>query len=173
MDPSLKSFGFPRWGGYGKDTDTVSVRTCDFRGCMNKADFPAPKSPQSSERWHFCQTHAAEYNRNWNFFEGMTDDEAKRYEKEESRTSEGFTRAGTYDWGGATDADGLSRTERAAFNTLELEPDATQAEIKSQFRKLAKKYHPDRAGDDPTAIESFQAVQMAYDLLKVKEATSF
>ena len=173
MDPTLKSFGFPRWGGYGKETDTVTVRTCDYRGCSEKADFPAPKSPQSKDRWYFCQTHAAEYNRNWNFFDGMSEEEAKRYQKEESRTNEGFTRAGTYDWGGATDADGLSRTERAAYDTLELDPTASQADIKSQFRRLAKKYHPDRAGDDPTALERFQQIQTAYDLLREKDPGKF
>jgi len=165
----MKKFGFPRWGGYGKDTDTVTVRTCDYRGCSSKADFPARKSPNSDERWHFCQPHAAEYNRNWNFFDGMTAEEAKRYAHDEARTADGFAKADTYaDWGGAEDSDGLTKNERIAFDILELEPGAGQDEIKTNFRRLAKKYHPDRSGEDPTAIERFQQVQMAYDLLKEK-----
>ena len=164
----IKSFGFPRWGGYGKETDATTVRTCDYRGCNDKADFPAKKSPTSNERWYFCQRHAAEYNRNWNFFDGMSAEEAKRYAHEESRTAEGFARAATYDWGGAEDSDGFTKNERIAFEVLELEPGASQEEIKTSFRRLAKKWHPDRSGDDPTAIEKFQQIQAAYDLLREK-----
>ena len=31
--PQSKSWGFPRWGGYGKDTEAVTVRTCEWDGC--------------------------------------------------------------------------------------------------------------------------------------------
>ena len=46
------------------------VRLCDRHGCTEPGDRPAPKSPNSPERWYFCEAHAAEYNRNWNYFEG-------------------------------------------------------------------------------------------------------
>lgn len=34
----------------------------------------APKSPDRLREYHnFCQAHAREYNKNWNFFQGMSD----------------------------------------------------------------------------------------------------
>ena len=33
------------------------------------------------------------------------------------------------------------------YNVLEIRRDATQEEIKSQYRKLARKYHPDTIGN--------------------------
>src|SRR4028118_2439080 len=69
-------WGFPRWRGYGSGRGAQQVRLCDRDGCEEPGDRPAPKSPNSRERWHFCERHAAEYNRNWNYFEGLTAEDA-------------------------------------------------------------------------------------------------
>ena len=45
---------------------------CDRHGCDEPGDRPAPKAPNKPDRWYFCERHAAEYNRNWNYFEGLT-----------------------------------------------------------------------------------------------------
>jgi curved DNA-binding protein len=47
------------------------------------------------------------------------------------------------------------------YNTLGVGKTATQEEIKSAYRKLASKHHPDRGGDTAT----FQKIQGAYDTL--------
>ena len=64
-------WGFPRWRGYGSSRETTTVRLCDRHGCEEPGDCPAPKAPNSPERWMFCQKHAAEYNRKWDYFEGL------------------------------------------------------------------------------------------------------
>jgi len=162
------NFGFPRWGGYGRDSEAVHVRQCDRAGCSARGDRPAPKSPGSRERWYFCQQHAAEYNRGWNFFTGMSEEEAAAYADRERRTANGFRQSGTYAWGGAADEDGLTRGERDAFAVLELEPTADGVEIKSRFRDLAKRYHPDRNPGDEAAARRFQEVRAAYELLRMR-----
>jgi len=164
----IKSFGFPRWGEYGRDKDTKALQMCDYTGCNETGPHPAPKSPGSRERWHFCKSHAAEYNRNWDFFAGMSDDEAKRHMHDNSQSGEAFSHAKTYEWGGAVDENGFTSTEQAAFDVLELESTADQAAIKSQYRKLAKTYHPDANSGDPQAAERFYQIQSAYDLLREK-----
>ncbi len=82
-------WGFPRWRSYGaKGRDAAKVRLCDREGCDEPGDRPAPKSPNSRERWYFCEAHAAEYNKNWNYFAGLTAEEAaKRAAKEERGAS--------------------------------------------------------------------------------------
>src|SRR3546814_18706465 len=57
-------------------------RACDHPGCRVAAIARAPKSRDMlDEHYWFCQQHAAEYNRNWNFFAGMRS-EARRVGKE-------------------------------------------------------------------------------------------
>lgn len=165
MSRAKKSWGFPRWGDYGVESDPVGVRICDFEGCAEKADHPAPKSPSTDDRWWFCINHAAEYNRNWNFFEGLSGEQARVYAEREARTNAGYSEAGTYSWGGSTDKDGVSRVEREALDVLELEASATPAQIKARFRTLAKALHPDRNPGDVEAQEAFHKVRAAYDLL--------
>lgn len=52
------------------------------------------------------------------------------------------------------------------WETLGVTKSATQDEIKSAYRKLAKKYHPDTNSDDPDAARKFRKVTEAYQVLK-------
>ncbi len=168
MSRTRKNWGFPKWGDYGQDRDAVTVRMCDYQGCDSLGEHRAPKSPFSDEKWFFCAHHAAEYNRNWNFFTGMTDAEAQAFAEEETRTAEGYSQANTWSWGGAMDEDGVSKVERDAYAVLELEPDATDAELKAQYRKLAKRHHPDANAGSKESEHLFRKVCAAYALLQEK-----
>ena len=46
---------------------------------------------------------------------------------------------------------------------------STNEEIKLEYRKLAKKYHPDANLNDPNAEEKFKELNAAYDTLTNKE----
>lgn len=52
------------------------------------------------------------------------------------------------------------------YDVLGVAQSADAAEIKSAFRKLAMKYHPDRNSGDPTAEQKFKEINEAYDILK-------
>ena len=145
-------WGFPRWRGYGAAREAERVRTCDRHGCEEPGDRPAPKSPHSRERWYFCERHAAEYNRNWNYFEGLTAEEAAAREAEEQSGASAFRQAGHYGWGGPGDGS-RSRDEMRAL----------------AWRRLAKENHPDVKRDDEEAAARFQAIQAAYEVLRNAE----
>lgn len=51
------------------------------------------------------------------------------------------------------------------YSTLKIARNATDKDIKSAYRKLAKELHPDRNTDNPKAAERFSQVTQAYDLL--------
>ncbi len=51
------------------------------------------------------------------------------------------------------------------YETLGVAKNASQDEIKKAYRKLARKYHPDRNPDDKAAESKFKEVQTAYDVL--------
>jgi len=55
------------------------------------------------------------------------------------------------------------------YSTLGVARGASEKEIKSAYRKLAKELHPDRNKDNPKAAERFSMVTQAYDLLSDKD----
>jgi DnaJ like chaperone protein len=64
----------------------------------------------------------------------------------------------------------VSQTD-AAYKILEVEPTATDEEVKKAYRRMAMKYHPDKVshlGEDfkKVAHEKFRKVQGAYDQIK-------
>lgn len=162
-------WGFPRWRPYGaKGRAATQVRLCDREGCNAPGDRPAPKAPNSPERWMFCEAHAAEYNKNWNYFAGLTAEEAARRAADEESSASAYRQSAHYAWGGAGDGT-RSRDEMRALSVLELESDADFAAIKAAYRKLAKANHPDTNRDDEEAAKRFQAIQAAYEVLKAAE----
>lgn len=53
-----------------------STRGCEWPECKARGVHRAPRSPQELDtfRW-FCATHIKDYNRNWDFYKGMSSDE--------------------------------------------------------------------------------------------------
>jgi len=161
-------WGFPRWRGYGSAREAIKVRICDRHGCDQPGDCPAPKSPNSPDRWYFCQEHAGEYNRGWNYFEGLDAEEAAERERAETRDASGFEQSRHYGWGGSGDGS-RSRDEMRALEVLELESDATFEDVRTAWRRLAKDNHPDVRPNDAEAAVRFQAIQAAYEVLRAGE----
>src|SRR5690349_2870514 len=54
---------------------------------------------------------------------------------------------------------------RDPYTVLGVPRSASEKDIKSAYRKLAKKYHPDQNPDDPSAHGKFAEATNAYDLL--------
>ena len=162
-------WGFPRWRPYGaKSRDATRVRLCDRVNCKEVGDRPAPKAPNSKDRWYFCEAHAADYNKNWNYFAGLTAEEAARRAAEEEQGTKGFRQSAQWQWGGPGDGT-RSRDEMRALSVLELESDADFKAVKIAYRRLAKENHPDLKQGDEEAAKRFREVQAAYDVLRSAE----
>ena len=59
--------------------------------------------------------------------------------------------------------------KRDYYEVLGVSKTATADEIKSAYRKLAMKYHPDRNPDNPSAKEKFTEISEAYEVLSNPE----
>lgn len=55
------------------------------------------------------------------------------------------------------------------YQVLGVSPDASDEEIKSAYRKLAKKYHPDLNPGDAEAAKKMQQINAAYEQIKNPE----
>ncbi|MGY4628445.1 molecular chaperone DnaJ [Bradyrhizobium sp. USDA 4486] len=60
-------------------------------------------------------------------------------------------------------------TKRCYYETLEVDRDADESKLKSSFRKLAMKFHPDRNPGDETSEVKFKEINEAYEVLKDKD----
>lgn len=170
---------------------------CDQIGCKRVGAHRAPKSrDRQGEFWHFCTEHAADYNKRWNYFAGMTDADLANFQKQEEtghRPTWTF-RSGRLDQhsagmngfrGRASDpfamfgADGepaagspvkqrrrLTRLQAAALEVMSLEENATGSDIRTRYAELVKRWHPDSNGGDRGAEEQLQRVIKAYQTLK-------
>jgi hypothetical protein len=172
-------------------------RTCDHPGCRATATSRAPKSRDLlDEHYWFCQPHAAEYNRSWNFFAGMTDEQIS------ARQTEDYTSGGRPTWqfkagrgnreaaaaasrGFFRDAFGifgrqqqtseaekaaldkrLGRLERNALSDLDLDATADGTKIRHRYAELLKRFHPDANGGDRSTEHKLQRVIKAYRTLQ-------
>ncbi len=161
-------WGFPRWRGYEGARAATTVKLCDRHGCEEPGNCPAPKSPNSPERWHFCQKHAAEYNQKWDYFEGLDREEATARANAERQENAGYAESAHYGWAGSGDGS-RSADEMRALEVLGLDSHADFDAIRKAWRNRAKEVHPDVKPGDAEAAKEFQACQLAYEVLRQAE----
>nr|CAB3448153.1 unnamed protein product [Digitaria exilis] len=61
--------------------------------------------------------------------------------------------------------DSAAAQRRDPYEVLGVGRNATEQEIKSAFRRMALKYHPDKNADDPVASDKFQEATFSYNIL--------
>jgi hypothetical protein len=183
------------------DAETVSrepsERPCDHIGCTKAGSHRAPKGrDRENEYWHFCFSHASEYNRRWNYFAGMSDAELEDYQRREetghrptwtfrggrgdrlSAAMRGFQAGrktdpfGMFGNGAATGGPApkarrrLTRLQTLALEAMSLEESADASQIRIRYAELVKRWHPDSNGGDRGAEANLQRVLQAYQTLK-------
>ncbi len=172
------------------------VRQCDHPGCEAEGAHRAPKTrSEPVEYYWFCLDHVREYNKSWNYFAGMSDDEVAAY-RHSSNTwhrptwnvggkKKGQQHSQTFNLEGIDDQFGLFRDNplgidgvtfrqakkrvpapvEKALRRLGLSGDASPKQIKIRYKELAKRFHPDLNGGNKEAEERLKRINEAYSYL--------
>ncbi len=211
--------------GYGDET-RGQVRTCDHPDCQDHAEHRAPKSRgEIRDYFWFCLDHVRAYNKAWNYYAGMSEDEVEQELQKDTFWHRPTWRLGerrtTVDLGGVGDPFGVfddgpngmglngngvnggsrganggknhdsddkrthdKRDDEAymgaalnfgarhtqALAIMDLRPPVSMSSLKSRYKELVKRHHPDANGGSRRAEERLKAINIAYgSLIKALE----
>lgn len=158
--------------------DDSSAGGCAFPFCPEPGEYPAPVPGKEGEYIYFCLRHVREYNKRYNFFSGMTGEQAHAFRKYatagERRTrarpipparEQADKRAEEHKKAAAERARKRIYAEAAPYlAALDLAAGASKEEIRARYKQLAKTVHPDIAGEEEG--ERMKNVTRAYKELK-------
>jgi len=169
------------------------TRVCEHDDCDLAGEHKAPK--RDGKGYHyFCQAHAAQYNRSFNFFEGMTEEEVTAFNEQARYDHKKTWRFGNgpvgansaqklhnkkYWRGREVFEDGVegethARQKRAgrtqlqvrALNELDLDREATPEEIRARYAEYVRRFHPDSNAGDRSSEHKLARVLRAGKTLK-------
>lgn len=192
-------------GGRRKSAKAAAARQCEHKGCDAVGECKAPKPGAAflresavpgrrgpiEEHYWFCQRHAAEYNRTYDFFDGMTESEILAFHSAAAHglkrtwrfgTGLGGVKSQTYNpkkWGGRHWVDPSAeaeprhaaprertRLQTRALDEMDLPHDANPARVRERYAELVKRFHPDSNGGDRSMEHRLNVVIRAFKALK-------
>jgi hypothetical protein len=160
---------------------------CQHPDCDEDGAYRAPMSREHlSDYYWFCLDHVRTYNAAWNYFAGMSEEQIERHRRHDivwerptwplgakkahqHRVEERFRRdfSDVFENGGETErCRRLPNELELALSIMDLQPDTSFDEIRTRYKNLAKRLHPDANGGDAEAEERLKAVNHAYTILK-------
>jgi len=168
------------------------LHDCEWPGCDDDGPHRAPFSRDEPDefRW-FCKLHAAQYNKAWNFFANMTDDEVEaivRHDTVWNRPSwpigtgpavQAFMRGhfkdpfgafGADETGGEKPSGDMPTAEpeaqiRQALAIFNMEPPLNAAAVKARYKDLVKRHHPDAQGARGDTDDRIKEINHAYSVI--------
>lgn len=164
---------------------------CDHPGCNRPGTHKAPKGrDREGQYFWFCVDHVREYNKSYNYFNGMGDDDVRSYQKDSltghrptwkmgvnrqaAEGPDGFDPRATMTSNAARRSERAKRPrqrkllalEKRSLDVLNLPYTADGAHIKARYKELVKLNHPDANGGDRSSEDRLREIIQAYNVLK-------
>jgi DnaJ-domain-containing protein 1 len=172
--------------------DPGSRRPCQHPECGETGHYRAPVSRlRLGDYYWFCLEHVREYNSGWDFFGELSEEEIEQIRRDDTvwqrpswplggdwnraeaalraraRRARGFAEDGSHgDGAGRTARPAPANGTEAALAALDLQATASFTEVKTRYKKLAKRLHPDANGGDRRAEDRLKVINQAYATLK-------
>ncbi|MBA5727167.1 J domain-containing protein [Bombella mellum] len=188
-----------RHKAFAPDPD-APAQCCDHPDCDQPAGYRAPRGRDNLRSYYwFCLEHVRQYNASWDYYRGMTPGQIEQHLREDTSWQRPSWKMGTPGHDSARASFTLddlhdpldilkghrtrpsreAETRRHApaalrepLAQLDLEWPTTIEVIKTRYRVLARRYHPDANQDDPRAEERFKVIGTAYATLRNHFANS-
>ena len=159
---------------------------CDWK-IKNIGAYKAPIERDNSKIRLLCLEHIKIFNKNWNYFENMNDQEIEYFIKSDLTWHKSTKKFGSSEnffnilWNNALDdklnifsgsnykdfkKTKISQTDKDALQVMELNEDAKWEKIQSKFKELVKKYHPDKNKGSKKFEDKLKIITLAYSQLK-------
>ncbi len=164
-------------------------------GCSEPAGYRAPRSRQTlNEYFWFCLDHVREYNAHWDFYKGMTPGQIEAqlradtawqrptwplgrlggapFDEEEQVLDplgllRGTAEARVRGKQRAHQVDPRPEALREPLEALGLGWPVSLAEVKSRYKDLARRHHPDANGGSRESEERLKTINVAYTALRL------
>ncbi len=184
-------------GAKKKEQEARAANTCAWEGCDKPGAHKAPMGRNREGQYlNFCLDHVRQYNKNFNYFSGLNDDEIAKYQKENVTGHRPTWKMGTrkpdepvredrlratpgwhanvrsrYTADGKRVTSGggprkLKRLEEKALRDLGLPANASADHITKKYKALVKQHHPDANGGDRSTEDRLRQIIQSYKHLK-------
>ena len=162
---------------------------CDWNNCFEIGEYKAPIEKDNSKNFRLlCLKHVKEFNKNWNYFSGMSDREVIQFLKSDAtwhKPTQGFSSSDNFFkvlWNNTLkdefDNNKFSSSfnhmrqfkfdhkDIKAFGILGVSVGLKWQKIQEKFKILVKKFHPDMNSGDRKYEEKLKLITLAYTQLK-------
>ena len=163
---------------------------CEWENCNEIGEFKAPLEKDNSRKYRWlCEEHIKLFNKNWNYFDGMRQNEIEDFLKSDLTWHRPTQKFGSSDnffnilWNNAlndkfvffkqekiTNGLGdrqLNEQDKDASLIMGLELNASWPTIQKKFKTLVKKFHPDRNAGNKKFEDKLKKITLAYSHLKL------
>ena len=163
---------------------------CEWSRCREFGKFKAPAEKDNSRNFKWlCEEHIKEFNKNWNYFEGMSAHEVENFLKSDVTWHRPTQKFGSSDnffnilWNNALSDKfnifkekdtvynkknkNLCEKDKDAFIIMGLDLNADWVAIQKKFKTLVKKFHPDKNAGNKQFEDKLKKITLAYSHLKL------
>jgi|TARA_A100000164_G_scaffold37863_2_gene28917 hypothetical protein len=161
---------------------------CDWDNCNNTGEFKAPIERDNSKKFRLlCLDHIKEFNKNWNYFEGMNDTQIYNFLKSDitwHKPTQSFSSSDNFFkilWNNALNDEvknssfenlrnkvefKFNQSDIKAFSIIGVSIGLKWEKIQEKFKKLVKKFHPDMNSGNKKYEDKLKVITLAYTQLK-------
>ena len=163
---------------------------CEWSCCKKVGKYKAPIEKDNSKNFKWlCEEHIKLFNKSWNYFDGMSQNEIESFLKSDltwHRPTQKFSSMDNFFnilWNNAlgdkfkifkeggsahvNNGNKLCEKDKDAFIIMGLEFSSDWTTIQQKFKTLVKKFHPDKHSGSKQYEDKLKKITLAYSHLKM------